>query len=285
MSDTPSMDFILVRHSDFSSIFKLLCMEATLCANCLCTGLTSIRKADHTRADQYYNAFINLSIGLERLFKLILLVHTYLESKTFLSDKELRALGHNLTALSDKAAHCFNPDGYPYNTVQDHIYDNIIKELSEFAQTLRYHNLTQISQTETQSTGPLERWFQHVEKPLLLRNIVKCEALVKTYGSQAYQKAFLNNVILNFPDFNLLFRPVEFQDLFAISKISSLLQKEVTLHVGKIIKTYSQGLVVLEDRAHEAKSHDIPYFHEFFLMFDIEDRRFKQLKKWSLIPS
>jgi hypothetical protein len=60
----------------FSDMWYLLQQEGYLTQSCLCNGLTALRHANiNDKKGLYYSAFFELSIGLERMMKLIIIIH------------------------------------------------------------------------------------------------------------------------------------------------------------------------------------------------------------------
>jgi hypothetical protein len=69
---------------------SLLIKEGHIASTCLGQGLTALRKASMERKDYYYQAFFLLTIGLERLMKLIIIHHYRGTSNTFPDNKILK---------------------------------------------------------------------------------------------------------------------------------------------------------------------------------------------------
>lgn len=61
-----------------SDTFKALNMEAQFAKEMLGSGATQIRSANYTTKGTYFQAFTNLSIGLERIGKLCLMIDHYI---------------------------------------------------------------------------------------------------------------------------------------------------------------------------------------------------------------
>ena len=85
-----------------SETFRLLHQEGYLFRSALTTGLSALCKANSTDpgTDKVYTAFFQLSIGLERLTKTILIV-THM-SKNRMNPPQpqfIKSLGHNLVKL------------------------------------------------------------------------------------------------------------------------------------------------------------------------------------------
>jgi len=88
----------------FADSFVLLQQEGYLIRTSLAQGLTALRNANLSDKGQYYAAFFGLSIGIERLLKVILILdHTARNSlnapPTSALKRQAGRTGHDLTAL------------------------------------------------------------------------------------------------------------------------------------------------------------------------------------------
>jgi len=66
-------------------------------------GVTMLGRASYAHPGLYMQAFLGLSLGLERMGKLIFLAdHAIRNGGTFPTDQDLRKIGHDLTSLLTK---------------------------------------------------------------------------------------------------------------------------------------------------------------------------------------
>src|SRR5438105_1777954 len=79
--------------------------EADLARGCLGLGLEALVKANHMEKGRFANAFFNLSVGLERLMKLIYLIDFALRNEGSYPTEALmrERLGHDLVKLYEEA--------------------------------------------------------------------------------------------------------------------------------------------------------------------------------------
>ena len=76
--------------------------EAELAAEQLAIGVTALGRANHTQKGLYHQAFFALSIGFERLAKLILVAEYAVENNgEWMTDQTLKSIGHDISALLD----------------------------------------------------------------------------------------------------------------------------------------------------------------------------------------
>lgn len=125
--------------SDFTDSFRLLQQEGELFQSCLCSGFSALRHADPGNKGAYYTAFFQLSIGIERMMKLVFILrHMTQHGLATPTSAELRSLGHDLTAIYS-ALGLVTPNGPAPQGVSAN--SQLLDFLTEFAKTTRYHNL------------------------------------------------------------------------------------------------------------------------------------------------
>lgn len=148
----------------FSATWFLLEQEGLLAQSCLCNGLTALRRANlGDKKGMFYSAFFELSIGFERVLKLVLILdhmaHNHLVPP---NSKTIEGYGHKLRSLFDAAkkvcaAHgvtalnAFQPDSLPIV---------ILGFLDEFAHPGgRYSNINKLTGHRHQAMAdPIARW-------------------------------------------------------------------------------------------------------------------------------
>lgn len=87
----------------FSATWFLLEQEGLLAQACLCNGLTALRRANlGDKKGLFYSAFFELSIGFERVLKLVLILDHMARNKLVPPDsKTVEDYGHKLRSLFD----------------------------------------------------------------------------------------------------------------------------------------------------------------------------------------
>lgn len=87
----------------FSATWFLLEQEGLLAQACLCNGLTALRRANlGDKKGLFYSAFFELSIGFERVLKLILILDHMARNQLVPPDsKAVEDYGHKLRSLFD----------------------------------------------------------------------------------------------------------------------------------------------------------------------------------------
>lgn len=151
----------------------LLINEGYLASSSINHGLTSLRKATVAQKGEFYLAFFNLSIGLERLMKLIIIQDFRAKNSHIPDNKYIRSYSHNLEKLFETC----RVIGEEHTVIakSDQISLEILKMLSDFSQSTRYYNLDYIT-GKNHAENPLERWSEiqsllmnsyYVDKPMV----------------------------------------------------------------------------------------------------------------------
>lgn len=126
----------------------LLFMESNLTNTLLLGGLDSLKSASLLDVGNYYRAFFQLSIGLERLLKLIYIYDYRNKYKgKFPTDKELRKKGHAINEMVEE---------YAPKILENNIYSLVIDFITDFNKTSRYYNLYALSGII--DANPIETW-------------------------------------------------------------------------------------------------------------------------------
>ena len=161
--------------------------EGYLFRSCLSEGLTALRNANIHDIGQYYIAFFQLSIGLERLMKVIIILeYAATHDLTFPTTALLRGLGHDLHELVAgvqriQASWPSHPLSF---LISSTIEWEILDHLNEFAKGARYFNLDRIT-AHTSRVDPLRRW------KFILERIIATEHSVHEPGIAAAQSTIM----------------------------------------------------------------------------------------------
>jgi hypothetical protein len=128
-----------VSPDDFADSFRLLQQEGALFRACLRSGFSSLKHANPGDKGAYYSAFFQLSIGVERMMKLVFIVRHMAEHDLATpASSELRNLGHDLSVIY-RSLGLDSSD--PSSKQESSVYSQILDFLTDFAKSTRYHNL------------------------------------------------------------------------------------------------------------------------------------------------
>lgn len=152
----------------------LLGRECAQAAMSLGQGLTLIRKYDYVKHAYGTQAFFMLTIGIERLLKIIVIYdHRQLNNNAFPNNAELKNAGHKIDKLYKRAKDIATRIGQPelYKPIEDDpIFALIIKLLTEFAQNARYYNLDTLTGHLNSTDEPLRAWNKTINKAIIERH-------------------------------------------------------------------------------------------------------------------
>ncbi|MBU4230986.1 MAG: hypothetical protein L6277_16360 [Desulfobacterales bacterium] len=163
----------------FSAEWHALGREAALAAEQLASGATLLGKANHAQNGLYLQAFLGLSLGLERVAKLVAVADYAIENHgRFPNNNDLKnRFGHQIDVLlnyCDQLSIKWR-NGKEYSERPNLlIHKGIVETLTEFAKLSRYYNLDLIIGREAkQIPEPIGAWWQRVGQPILQKHYTK----------------------------------------------------------------------------------------------------------------
>lgn len=150
--------------------------ESMLARQLIGTGATSLGRASYaTGLGEYYTAFFSLSVGLERLAKLILVAdHAIAHHGEMPSQKDLRKYGHKLLNLMNEADNVASRHtlslSYPRPVTA--ISKKIVECLDAFADASRgrYANFAALGDPSLGVEEPIRKWWAAVAQLILDRH-------------------------------------------------------------------------------------------------------------------
>ena len=171
--------------------YILLTQEGHLFQSCLAQGLTDLRNATISEKGRFYTGSFQLSIGLERLMKTILVIeHMANNSLSTPTLNQLKSHGHRLIDLFDamRRIGATMPE-CPLQSMSDGSKPyQILKLLDGFARRTRYFNLDSLA--ESQSTvDPLVDWCS------LYDQILRDDVSTKRKERAMHQAALLSTAM------------------------------------------------------------------------------------------
>lgn len=140
----------------FTETFKALNKEAQFTKEMLGSGATQIRNANYASKGIYFQAFTNLSTGLERIGKLCLLLDYFVEHDGRFPDFDYmkNEIGHKILVIYEKSLNVISKHSIEMKflpSLNDPIHLAILKILSDFAQGDRYSNIDLVVGSRRQS--------------------------------------------------------------------------------------------------------------------------------------
>ncbi len=248
----------------------LLLKETGLAATSIEQGLNALRKAKFSNKKLYYQAFFLLSIGMERILKLIIIVNNLVTKDRFPENNELKDYGHNIIDLFNKITYEIRPNEDFLN--QEEIYLPILNFLSDFAKGSRYYNLDTLSGKNGRK-DPLHEW----NKIQIYIKGKHCKVKLSEFEIHIIE-SIKSTAIIDFH--NESDTPIKTGiEFFVESKIANQVQGYSVLYLYKIIDYL---ITILIQRSREKRM--LPEYHEFFRLFNNEsmtDAEIKRKKDWS----
>jgi hypothetical protein len=234
---------------------ELLLNEAGLTTTCIEQGLTSLRKASFQNKPSYYQSFFLLTIGIERLLKLIIITIYRTEENTLPTNDDLKNYGHNIEKLFIKVAGHLNPNDLFLE--RDPLHKQIISFFSEYALISRYYNLDSLTGIE-KTEDPLSKW-KEIQKVIEKRHGKPTEinSLHKEALDILNTKVFIitkNEQGKNINTATDYF--LEFTNLEIVQGHSVYYTYQVICYLVDLLNQLSR------------KKHLLPYFNEFFILFN-----------------
>ncbi|WP_151949891.1 hypothetical protein [Aliarcobacter butzleri] len=268
----------------FNNTFNALSKEAGFAFEILGLGVTQIKKANYARKGIYYQSFINLSVGLERLAKICILLDFYIQNNgNFPSDKVLRNIGHNIQELYNKSKEIkeFYKFKFKYlDNLDDVIHQNILRILSDFATKDRYENLN-ILVNAKQDNNPLSLWYKQVDLKLF-----------EKYVSKKKQEEILNNAkiisaimspfsVISFSDENDDNINTVLDGSIKTGVYEAVCKKR-QLFLAQIVRFWVELIWELQYKAMDLGKEEIPFFNDMFGCFYNHDSYFKTIVNYEI---
>ncbi|WP_203072226.1 hypothetical protein [Falsiroseomonas ponticola] len=270
----------------FSPQWHALGREAELAAEQLATGVTQLGRANHAQKGLYLQAFFALSIGLERLAKLVLVAdHAINNGGAWMDDATLKKVGHDIDALlraSEAVGLSLGLQEAWGARPSSPIHAAIIGNLTDFAKLSRYYNLASLSGGKaSQLPEPIQRWWNEVATPILALHGGGRRAMARRDQVAAFAVPLEGvSVVIHHAEGGLPIRSVE--AMMQQAQSAPVVQRYGRLYVMQIIRWLSTILVELASKG--AYQHRLEAFlalPEPFALFRNDDTYLLGRKRWS----
>lgn len=258
----------------------LLCREASLSSMSLGHGLTQLRKYDFSATGYFYSSLSLLSIGLERLLKLIVIYDFRIQNGKFPDNKILRSYRHELVELIQKAEDLANLHKLKTTSFScsEILVAEIIKLLSDFAVDSRYYNLDCLTGIKKdKSIEPLASWEQKINSKILNRHFRPNKRTIAQWEYLATKMEDLSYVRHTSEDGSEI---NTFKAYAAQAMVAETKQKYSMYYVYTIIRFLCEILSELE-----WKGQFYPFLREYFVVFLNPEKQYVLNKKsWNPLP-
>lgn len=271
-----------------SESFALFQQEGFLARSSLLAGLNALRKAniDDTNKGLFYSAFFELSIGFERLMKLVLVIE-YMSKNDLkpMTDQELKnEYGHKIKSLYTSCAKLNEELGNPNNEFygEDSFEWNIIHFLHEFALSARYYNLSKLT-NRNKTNDPLSEWWSLLT--CVIHSDVSSKKLEKIQSeSLDYCDRFAGNSFTMMRDLDGQLMTT--LDAIMYPQLVSAAAPYMVWQVFKIFRPFYHLISDVVEAAHAVEhskgiNHpNVPYMYEFFPFLLLDRATVLKRRKW-----
>lgn len=267
--------------AQFPPSFLLLQQEGYLISSCLATGLTELRAASVQNKGAFYSALFNLSTGIERLLKALLIIEHMLHNNISVpSKKQLKDYGHNIVELYDSAVSIANSRNVtvPNRNALDNINQEILNLLSAFAQTTRYHNLDALSSSHN-GKDPLAQWGELI-MAILNQDVSERRRAIFLMQADVIAKA-IDNISVTLIH-GLDQRPLSTQEALALPGLHNEAVKYAVFRIVTILSPIRELISTLSHEAYGLGLSEPPFPQmQEFLEWLHDDRKYVLGKrKW-----
>lgn len=265
--------------ANFPPSFLLLEQEGFLISACLGAGLTDLRSAHIHNKGAFYSSLFNLSIGIERLLKAIVIIeHIATNNLSVPTKKQLKNYGHNIEELYDQCVKIAKARGVavPDRNLLNPIQKEIISLLCDFAQTTRYHNLDALNPSHV-GRDPLDHWGQIV-MAILEKDVSKAQKK-KILSQSTLVASAIDDITITIMH-GLDKTPLSTEEALALPGLHGQAAKYAVLHVVKILAPLRELTAELSHRAYTFNTPEpvLPQMQEF-IQWLWDDRQYVLRKK------
>ena len=236
---------------------------------------------------EYYNqAFFELSIGLERLGKLIFIAdHVIRYNGRLPTNYNLRTIGHDVLTLLDECeiiGDQLSKNRLFYERPNDVIHNGIVEVLSMFAKTLRYYNLNLLTGAQSNQADPIGLWWKKVGEPICDKHYTESQRKQDEEDGQVLDDGFSkNSIFLHMSEEGVPLTSVS--SLYVRGRAIRVVQLYGRLYTLQIVRWLTSLIMELEHRgAYESRIQALLGLPESFVIFFNEDTYIRERKTWTI---
>lgn len=264
-------------------IWPALRRECILVRGLLGSGITALGKATSDYLEGYYLAFFNLSIGVERLSKLVLIINSKIINNKFPSGKVMKRYNHNISILLKEVFEIAKNHNLEllYPNKENIISNEIISSLNHFAdaQKGRYANIHALEKNDSNvEFEPIRQWSEGVDRLIL-----------DAHWQNTPRSKKSNNIATNIADklskswfimsVNESGDSLSLKDIFKKTGSNKVLFKYRLYYTLLIIRSVSEIFNVL---SRKNNFNEFSGLYEFFSGFCLDDPALLKYKRWPL---
>jgi len=267
----------------YGKTFNALANEASFAFEILNSGITQIRKANYAKKGVYFQSFINLSVGLERIGKLCLILDHYIENDgKFPTEKYLKKnIGHNIQRLYENSIVIKEKHQFKFKWLDDLnniIHQNILNILSDFAITDRYENLN-ILVNAKQENNPIMSWYTNVDMQIFEQRITNKKKIKIMNEAEKVHKLMSQSTFV-------MYSSEDGKELNKVNEVAvetgiyNAVSPYRQLYVAQIIRFWIELIWKLQYKAMDLGKEEIPFFSDMFGCFYNDDSYFRTIRNY-----
>ncbi len=266
----------------FNRDFRMLDQEARLTQSALLSGLEFLSKINYDKKETVYPALFQLSIGFERLMKMIVVIdHKVENGLKNPTDKQLKDYGHNILKTYDVCREIAAKDsGVASWASPGSAGSDLLECLSEFAKGSRYYNLDQLAGTGA-AADPLVKWY---DVHMRIANDEITHSKQSAINDRAIAHCDRHRLYGWEQDWKGNFRPTV--DMVFLNELFRQSRRYCVWAVVQILYPFHDLLRLLSSKAHEIEEQQgitditVPYMYEYFPFFLCEKRTSIRRTRW-----
>lgn len=263
--------------------------EASLVRHLIGSGATAIGRANYAdKMGEYYTAFFGLSVGLERLSKLILVAHYAIENSGKMPDeKAVRKFGHKLIDLANEVEGISERMqlSLRYSRPTQEIPQKILECLDSFADARRgrYANFSSLDNPNLTTDEPINKWWGEVAECILKKHYYGKAAQKRVEIRAELIESMISSCTMVMYTNESGHAMQDVESAFIRAGQNEIVQKWGRYHSLAIARWLSTVLSELSRIA--CYTHDIDVFfglNEYFYSYTVDDSFLKTRKVWPL---
>lgn len=246
-----------------------------------------IGKANYTQNGLYTQAFFALSIGLERVAKLVIIEDYAIDNKGRFPDNNiLKNIKHDIDVLLNYCERLSIKwrKGKEFSERPNlDIHKGIVKTLKEFAEISRYYNLDFLTGAKASKfPEPIYAWWQRVGQPILQKHYTQRQRKKDEAQGKLMHALFADHAtILHYDEQGKIIN--NFEALMIQAGATHIVQKYGRFYTLQIIRWLSFLIADLSRiGAYEHRIAPLLGLDEPFVIFSNDDALLKERKRWSI---
>lgn len=250
-----------------------LIREAAISGNLLSVGLSALKKTNFTKLGLYGEGFFSLSMGLERLLKIVCLLDWFITNNRFPSDQEMRCFGRDIEDLFARVDDIRQKHKVRNDALipPDSIEHELFRYISNFSMSTMYFNMDFFTAGPKagRSDDPVSEWFDPVASKIFAKHLLDKQR-AKISHHAALVDELTENLSLVGMKSSIKAKP---QDIEAAQQeLNKVLQKYVAFYCARICRYLYEILVVVTRAAQSTTAAvEIPSLDGLFFPFETDD--------------